>query len=105
MSADWHVGQKVVCVSDTWQRPFKRSYFGAWLKLLGQPCPRKGDVYTIASIDADPYGQVGIFFVLRELPESLCESVGFRPVVEHKNDISIFTKILDRVNAKSPALS
>lgn len=87
----FHVGQKVVCIDDS------------WTDLNGRPdCrpedPRKGSVYEIASIAE------GVWLYLQEIPNGVgYESCSFRPVVERKTDISIFTKMLNPARVKKLA--
>lgn len=92
----FRVGQKVVCVDV--------SYFGPNTSLL-----RKGDVYTIASVDAyeDAHGEYGVTLV-EIIPQPApgwrdgFRASRFRPVVERKTDISIFTAMLNPT--KEPAI-
>ena len=90
----FRVGQKVVCISEDKTRILKR-----------------GRVYTIASVrwisDAESYNP-GLGVTVAETPtredDEWCaefRAERFRPIVERKTDISIFTKMLtgERVNA------
>lgn len=87
---DWYVGQKVVCIkAEPWvEVKHGRGYAG--------PFPQLNAVYTITRIY--PY-QDEVFFLLGELGFAGFGSGRFRPVVESKTDISIFTRLLDRANA------
>lgn len=91
----FYVGQKVVCVDDSNGRnPARRGPSGLV----------KGHVYTISSLDptTDQNGDLGVHVVEVVLPfvqSSLGYNVGFntkrfRPAVERKTDISIFTAML-----------
>lgn len=91
-------GQRVVCVD-------------ASPTYLGRPVPlRKGAVYTIAAIgEEDFYGVLGLYLV-----EIAAGSDGkhldafrhtrFRPAVERKTDISVFTAMLKPVREPVAAL-
>lgn len=88
----FHVGQKVVCVS------------GPLIKVLdGRPLPTVGDVYTIRAIKRGFHRDFGRSVLLNEIvspthPEDGQElgffAIRFRPVIERKTDISIFTAML-----------
>lgn len=93
----FRVGQKVVCVK------------GPLLKNSNTIQPKIGEIYTIREIYVDPLGGEGL-----RLVEIICpkHSSGmeygyfrsrFRPVVERKTDISVFTEILktkrNKINA------
>jgi hypothetical protein len=81
----FRVGQKVVCVDAsglTTNRPLSI-----------------GAVYTIRELYDDPFNGLGV--MLEEIINSMCStgeygyrSVRFRPIVERKTDISMFTKML-----------
>jgi hypothetical protein len=94
----FRVGMKAVCIKDT------------------SACPRepieriaiKGDVYTIRGIIHAPEG-VGLYLVEVVNPPVNCTlghaerahpAPWFRPIVEKKTDISIFTRILDDVTKR-----
>ena len=78
----FHVGQKVVCIKHPIPHPWCR-----------YPVFVKGSVYTVAALD-DLEGEV--FIAVRELHWSVFGNIsGFRPVVERKTDISIFTAMLN----------
>ena len=80
----FRVGQKVVCIKDA----------TGIVNNLGLPGFVKGRVYTISAFyEEDPYG---LFLLAVELDQRVGGQVcGFRPVVERKTDISIFTKMLN----------
>lgn len=91
----FHVGQKVVCIRDI------EPYFD-------EAMPEVGRVYTVRSIEGFLLG-VGIRLVEiinppRDYSNARCECsfwIGaFRPVVEKKTDISIFTALLNPSPAK-----
>lgn len=88
----FHVGQKVVCVDDSpvalWPAPFK-----------------KGEIVTVSGPSNSPN-----CIRLVEYPEGSGPAAGyyasrFRPLVEKKTDISVFTEILKRetVDDRAPA--
>lgn len=96
----FYVGQKVVCVDD--------AGFG-WIQRKHGQLPIKGRIYTIRSFT--PKG--GVRLVGLSNDKFYDEKYGhgiepgfdpnrFRPVVERKTNISIFTEILDRVNGDKP---
>jgi hypothetical protein len=90
----FRVGQKVVCISEDKTRILRR-----------------GRIYTIASIrwiGADETNDPGLGVTVEETPtkeddEWFAEfrAERFRPIVERKTDISIFTKMLtgERIDA------
>lgn len=80
----FHVGQKVVCVDAEW------AFYGD--SCLNDRDPIKGAVYTVAEVR---HFEDGAYLGLHELgDEVLFEHGGFRPVIERKTDISIFTRML-----------
>src|SRR3954470_2153577 len=91
----FRVGQKVVCVDD---RP----------PTNGRPLQvKRGIVYTVAK-SFDWFGEQGLLF------DEIDPGAGvgwhawrFRPIVERKTDISVFTEILRKVTkpARAPAMS
>lgn len=76
----FRVGQKVVCVDDS--RPVV-GWAKQWL--------RKGNIYEIRSIEPD--GDIHLIEIARESGTPFYHS-RFRPIVERKTDISIFTAML-----------
>lgn len=87
----FHIGQKVVCVDAATRHP-------------DYPCDlRKGAIYTIRGFN-DGYSVPGIGVLLEEIQGRHWRPSGeergyhpnrFRPVVERKTDISIFTRMLE----------
>lgn len=100
---NFHVGQKVVCIND--QNSFKR--VGIWDFSV-----KMGEIYTIRWIGEFPFEPdrkfglgVRLVEVQRkpELPpwEDYPYSIHrFRPLIERKTDISIFTTLLNPANHK-----
>lgn len=104
MSIHFHVGQKVVCV------PAERAAWRKNLKSVSpeENLPKKGNIYTIRAVMA--FGET-MWLHLEEvanrprlyafpdgvsrLMECPFEARYFRPVVERKTDISIFTAMLN----------
>ena len=96
----FHVGQKVVCLADL-----------SRLTLPSEVAPTKGAVYTIRAIMTDNKGYLGLFLVEIKNPPVYC-ALGFceralwaghfRPVIEKKTDISIFTQLLTPSKIKEP---
>ncbi len=93
----FHVGMKVVCVDDD----FGKNHNGELLPKLNQ-------IYTIRTIEENPFkpGNFGIrlFEIVNHMfeydddfAECRFSALQFRPVVERKTDISIFTKMLNSV--------
>jgi hypothetical protein len=80
----FRVGQKVVCIA----HPVRR------VNDLGLKGFEKGKIYTIAGFKTvEPYG---LFISVMELDRRATGHVdGFRPLVERKTDISIFTEMLN----------
>jgi hypothetical protein len=104
----WRVGQKIVSIVN-WEYGAGRDERTA--------VPEKDAVYTIRGIravetsarPAKP-GEVGFLLVEILNPEvstpagireQSFSSLGFRPVVEGKTDISVFQEILDRENQRA----
>lgn len=91
MSCNFHVGQKVVCINDS------------WITVRGPEGghdPVKGSVYTIEKIIFDDC----CYLILEEFfQDDEFHSEGFRPLVEKKTDISIFTAMLTKKNLKVDA--
>ena len=93
----FYVGQKVVCVDDT---PDKHPMRAANMAGL-----MAGTIYTVRAIRVhDHSGRPGL--MLQEIMRPILGGDGreqpfsvqrFRPAVERKTDISIFTRILDDV--------
>ena len=83
----FHVGQKVVCV-DT-ESPIIRGHPGQLRRLT------KGAEYTIAAMRRDPATDIPAL-QLDECPHDhwWFQAKRFRPVIERKTDISIFTEML-----------
>jgi len=101
----FRVGQKVVCI---------RGPFGCYVE--GKKQPNMGELYTIRAIYTDvlrPQYGVGLHLEEIENPTSLdgkepgFYSSRFRPVVERKTDITVFTEILRKATkpARTPAMS
>lgn len=102
----WYIGQKVVCVSDVWLAD----------PAINESFPVKDNVYTIAEIrhvgkKFYPFGF--IFFELNnpycyknevtgELKPVNFNSLNFRPLLDKKTDITVFTDILK--NVKEPEI-
>mgnify|MGYP003496429940 CR=1 FL=1 len=88
------VGQKVVCVDDS-QTP------GCVWKA---DKPRKGSVYSVTEVGIHPlYGHLQLgFSEIKNSPLKYGRYAArrFRPVVERKTDISIFTAMLNPAKAK-----
>src|SRR5437879_2428663 len=95
----FRVGQKVVCIVDA-AAHIQRHY-------PGSNFPQKGGIYTISTIGADSKGALLTFCelsnshligkTLHDFYISMEPGFGaehFRPIVERKTDISIFTKML-----------
>lgn len=77
----FHIGQKVICVLDA--TPIPECPF---------PIFKKNAVYTIARFDEEDGDTYIAVAELHPLVTGLIS--GFRPIVERKTDISIFTALL-----------
>lgn len=100
----FRVGQKVVCVYD-----------GEWQLHGFETTPKYRGVYTIRAISTDCNSGYGLSFeeihnrparyvndiVGPIIKEKMWRSSRFRPLVEKKTDISVFTKML--TGTKTPA--
>jgi hypothetical protein len=100
----FHVGQKVTmkkeCAGNPWRNPYGEPH------APGIKFPIYGEVYTVAKCLMWEGGW-GEHLSLAEFVDSppgysepyVYEAAAFRPVVERKTDISVFTKILDDCKA------
>lgn len=96
---DWHVGQKIVCIN---AEPMTSPITGRLMPGTGL---KKNHVYTIAAIAALPRPHpVGFKLVGLPIPEdAVFYSPRFRPLVERKTDIGVFTAMLNQTPV--PALA
>lgn len=86
----FHVGQKVVCINDTpWNSPLLGTlrrgciYTIRWIGIhLGQPCVKVDEILRPCGLDISP-------------DDTPFLSRRFRPLIERKTDISIFTAMLN----------
>lgn len=98
----FRVGQKVVCVDDAIHDEWKAPGF---VYVGGLDGLKKGEIYTVRAVEFDSI-EVAESLVLEEIVRPTLYTLDrdgfrasrFRPVVERKTDISIFTDILDRAN-------
>lgn len=93
----FHVGQKVVCIDDS-------------IGLDGSAAPiEEGRIYTIRGVTkGHSVRGEGIGLLFEEIPPLPAFPKGyihsrFRPVVERKTDISIFTDMLNKTRTGVPA--
>lgn len=94
----FYVGQKVICVDDSLRNDPGVKYYGDLDGLT------KGEIYTIRSVDIDPFDKlpvIRVFEITRsngleyEEPYELgFYAYRFRPIIERETDISIFKKML-----------
>lgn len=105
----FHVGQKVVCIdakNTTWRR---KKFLGLFSYLVWSSELEEGNVYTVTQVfyGHDPLsGREGMAVTVAEapnLPGSGFRVTRFRPLVERKTDISIFTSMLNKPTVKVPA--
>jgi len=94
----FRVGQKVVCVDDAPkfvdQYPYRRKL---------PISVKKGEIYTISGVVLTPAGKIGVYLLevksayppFKDGMERTFLPERFRPVVERKTDISIFTAMLN----------
>ena len=93
----FRVGQKVVCVDDELEPGCIR-----W----GGVAPVKGQVYTVSGFGKALRGDELCLRLFELSTPAWCYLAHrFRPIVERKTDISIFTAMLDRVPADAGASS
>jgi hypothetical protein len=98
-------GQKVVCVDASRKNMGLFADFIRWA--LGCDWPVEGAIYTIARPHVD-VGELGVGVELIEIKNSWIVKRAFyqrrfRPLVNSKTDISVFTKML--TDTKVPALA
>lgn len=110
MNCHFQVGQKVVCIDDS-----EPDFISTVAQVVGgMDGLRKGATYTIRSVFVDPfYNAVCVRIVeIQRLPLSVVRGVRyeggydparFRPVIERKTDISIFTALLTSQPEQVPA--
>jgi hypothetical protein len=95
-----HVGQKVVCIKEglwSWERDYPNE-----VRRYGIVHARKGNILTIRDIDSDEIGYLLRFHEIINPPtptrKGICEicfcAKQFRPLIERKTDISVFTEVL-----------
>ena len=96
----FRVGQKVVCVNATVSNSFE---------FWGYDVPEVGRVYTVTGIIPGAYGKY-LAVLLAEIrngskhyPDIGYRLDRFRPLVEHKTDISVFTEMLTPKRQKTKA--
>jgi hypothetical protein len=101
----FHIGQKVVCVDDTYEHP-------NWSFVPNRPVA--GEVYTIRGFSTDHEGNERL--ILEELNNPIIEwmvagfaegsfpSRRFRPLLEKKTDtgMALLKEILERETVKDP---
>lgn len=95
----FYVGQKVVCVDDDW-----RMFLPFWMRVKAafrrrDTDPRRGGIYHVREVlmkDDQPWLRLAEIRNRAELGfvEPMYMGRCFRPVVERKTDISIFTAML-----------
>lgn len=95
--SNFSVGQKVVCVDDSWARLFRLLF----------ATPRRGVVYTVRG-KVVWAGDAGLLLVeVVNPPTTFCDGTfgevafgvcAFRPLVSRPTDISVFREILDDVS-------
>ena len=93
----YYRGQKVACIQDGWAVSPADPASVEW----PWPCPIKGHVYTVAWVSdlcsAWPSFKDGTRIGLQLVevsPTKFFQASYFRPVVERKIDISVFTRML-----------
>jgi hypothetical protein len=95
----FRVGQKVVCVStDAFNS--NEGAVGSWLRVDA--------VYTVSALGAHPrYPDLPCVYLCEVNRTAPFAASRFRPVVERKTDISIFTEILRKASkpARGPAVT
>jgi hypothetical protein len=105
----FRIGQKVVCVAEN----------PSWKDYVAFSFPRMGEVYTVRSIGPAYRSRrdesEGLCIRLNEIrnrPAGCGEepnflAARFRPVIERKTDISVFTEILRKASkpARGPAVT
>ena len=93
--SNWHVGQKIVCIKNTFFRTSRNREH----KLHGIVVDQ---VYTVAAID--PVGGLAGIVCLKEIHGVKFQSNGdllgypipcFRPLIDKKTDITVFTEMLN----------
>lgn len=101
----FHVGQKVVCVDDGCRVAFRRGgwfeRYRAWITLDHNL--NRGDVYRVVGLERVKTVD-GVFLTLHvdgarhfRLSQVGFPSFQFRPLIEKKTNISIFTEMLNNV--------
>lgn len=99
----FRIGQKVVCIDDDWSHP--RDY-------LVTNFPKLNVIYTVRGFVEDSTGQDRTFILLDEVVNPLIGGIEssflaacFRPAVERKTSIDIFTAMLNQSQVTVDAFS
>src|SRR5581483_84243 len=100
----FRIGQKVVRVGAM------PTYEHAWAKRIKFSYPAVGEIVTIKTINNWPTGAILTFYehdnsALAGNVSQIEPGFGakhFRPIVERKTDISVFTQILRKASKKAP---
>lgn len=106
MMCNFHVGQRIVLAKEYDDFDHIRAM------LQGDVLPVTGVVYTVREIEPEPVD--GLWYIrlveIKNDPlpfdferESAFNSARFRPVVERKTDISVFTAMLNTSKERAPA--
>jgi hypothetical protein len=103
----FHIGQRVVCIHDVGCPPANEF----------SNVPIKGSIYTVRGFVSPDVGYERTPGMLLEevvnppweykegIFEPSFHPYHFRPLVQHKTDISVFTRMLDNVRTEEPAAS
>lgn len=94
MDCPFQVGQRVICIDDDFHQRFPED--------VGTIFPVKGQIYTVRSVELTRYGPAITLVEIINVDQLYEDGFGelnflprrFRPVVERKTDISIFTRML-----------
>lgn len=97
----WYVGQKIVCIDDSWYGPHKRLGFK---RFRFDNVIKPKNVYTIRRINQHNHFPDRLVILLSEVVHPRRpEHFGFppeifKPLLDKQTDISIFTDILNKCN-------
>jgi hypothetical protein len=106
----FRVGQKVVCIAESRGGGYpddKRPVVGSVYTIRGIEIDRRGCIDPIGVLLEEIVNEPRMYRGYDEPSEVSFASTRFRPVVERKTDISIFTEILRKASkpARGPAFS
>jgi hypothetical protein len=95
----FRVGQKVACIRNDWNSDDPPGWAPP---TLNRALPQVGEVFTICGLREDGFLNLEEMWIVgRDAGDTISfDWAAFRPLIEKKTDISVFTKILDDVSKR-----